>query len=99
LKFARRIDEIFIVKGVHPVSSRLEIEGDWEKIISYSDALAGCKVRMTVLSGPPQSPSPDNPVPFRLASGRSLLRHAGTGMGDDLEDCLKIVYETRRPVA
>ncbi|KOR35714.1 MULTISPECIES: hypothetical protein [Planktothricoides] len=76
----------------------LEIEGTWEEIVSHADALAGCQVRVTVLSNPTQSPSPDNPAPFRPASGRSFLRHAGTWSGDDLEDCLKMVYETRRPV-
>ena len=79
-------------------SKGLKIEGTWEEIVSHSDALAGCQVRVTVLSGPPQSPSPDNPPRFRPASGRSLLRHAGTWSGDDLEDCLKMVYETRGPV-
>ncbi|NMG60122.1 hypothetical protein E1H12_16765 [Geitlerinema sp. P-1104] len=76
----------------------LEIEGTWEEIVSHSDALAGCQVRVTVLSDPPQSPSPDNPPRFRPASGRFLLRHAGTCSGDDLEDCLQMVYETRGPV-
>lgn len=76
----------------------LEIEGTWEEIVRHSDALAGCQVRVTVLSDPTQSPSPDNPPCFRPASGRSLLRHAGTWSGDDLEDCLKMVYETRSPL-
>lgn len=76
----------------------LEIEGTWEEIVGHSDALAGCQVRVTVLSGPTQPPSPDNPPRVRPASGRSLLRHAGTWSGDDLEDCLKMVYETRSPL-
>ncbi len=76
----------------------LEIEGSWEEIVSHSDTFAGCQVRVTVLSGPPQFPSPDNPPHFRPASGRSLLSHAGTWSGDDLEDCLKMIYETRGPV-
>ncbi|CDM98447.1 MULTISPECIES: hypothetical protein [Limnospira] len=76
----------------------LEIEGIWEEIVSHSDALAGCQVRVTVLSRPPQSPSPDNSAPFRPAGDRSLLRHAGTWSGDDLEDCLNMVYETRQPL-
>ncbi len=32
---------------------------------------------------------------FRVASGRSLLRHAGTWEGGDLEECLLTVYATR----
>ncbi|MDT9277729.1 MULTISPECIES: hypothetical protein [Limnospira] len=51
-----------------------------------------------MLSRPPQSPSPDNSAPFRPAGDRSLLRHAGTWSGDDLEDCLNMVYETRQPL-
>jgi hypothetical protein len=34
-------------------------------------------------------------ITYKPASGRSLLRHAGTWVGDDLEDCLQLVYETR----
>lgn len=71
-------------------AKRLEIEGTWEEIVSHSDALAGCQVRVTVLSNPNQSPSPNNLAPFRPASGRSLLRHAGTWQGDNLEECLNI---------
>ena len=29
------------------------------------------------------------------SSGRSLLRHAGKWQGDDFEDCLQFVYDTR----
>ena len=32
---------------------------------------------------------------LRPASGRSLLRHAGTWQGDDFEDCLQSVYDSR----
>ena len=34
-------------------------------------------------------------INYKPASGRSILRHAGTSVGDDLEDCLKLLYETR----
>ncbi|MEY2833182.1 MAG: hypothetical protein RLZZ574_2441 [Cyanobacteriota bacterium] len=33
--------------------------------------------------------------PYRPASGRSILRHAGKWKGDDLEECLRAVYATR----
>jgi hypothetical protein len=33
--------------------------------------------------------------PYRSASGRSILRHAGKWSGDDLEECLRAVYATR----
>lgn len=34
-------------------------------------------------------------LPYRPASGRSILRHAGTWAGDDFEKCLQLVYTTR----
>ena len=34
-------------------------------------------------------------LPYRPASGRSILRHAGTWAGDDFEECLQLVYATR----
>lgn len=35
---------------------------------------------------------------LRPASGRSLLRHVGTWQGDDFEDCLRSVVESRGQV-
>jgi hypothetical protein len=32
---------------------------------------------------------------YRPASGRSILRHAGTWAGDDMKECLRAVYATR----
>ncbi len=32
---------------------------------------------------------------YRPASGRSILRHAGTWSGDNFEECLQSVYATR----
>ena len=37
-------------------------------------------------------------IAYKPASGRSLLRHAGTWLGDDLEDCLELVDSTRGKV-
>ena len=34
----------------------------------------------------------------KSASGRSILSHAGTWVGNDLEDCLELVYKTRGKV-
>lgn len=34
-------------------------------------------------------------LPYRPASGRSILRHAGTWAGDDFQECLELVYATR----
>jgi hypothetical protein len=35
------------------------------------------------------------PPPYRRASGHSILRHAGKWQGDDFEECLQMVYDTR----
>jgi hypothetical protein len=37
-------------------------------------------------------------INYKPASGRSILRHAGKWVGDDLEECLEMVYETRGKV-
>ncbi|MGK7874534.1 MAG: hypothetical protein AB4426_14870 [Xenococcaceae cyanobacterium] len=37
-------------------------------------------------------------ITYKPASGRSILCHAGTWVGDDLEYCLHLVYETRGKV-
>ncbi len=37
-------------------------------------------------------------INYRPASGRSILRHAGKWVGEDLEDCLELVYENRGKV-
>jgi hypothetical protein len=34
-------------------------------------------------------------LPSRLGSGKSILRHAGKWVGDDLEECLEMVYSSR----
>jgi len=73
----------------------LELEGTWEEVAAHAPELAGRRVRLTVLT--PLS-KPENNGSFREASGRSLLRHAGTWVGDDLEECLEMVYQTRGQV-
>jgi hypothetical protein len=35
------------------------------------------------------------PINYRPASGRSILRHAGKWEGDDLEECLELMHKTR----
>ena len=76
-------------------SKPLEIEGTWEEILAHTANLAGRRVRLTVLPEDPTPASPENPPLFRPASGHSLLRHAGTWAGDDLEECLQMVYDNR----
>ena len=36
-----------------------------------------------------------NQPSLRPRSGKSILRHAGKWQGDDFEDCLQSVYDTR----
>ncbi|MBG1269597.1 hypothetical protein [Nostoc sp. WHI] len=75
-------------------SQPLELEGTWEEIVTHSAELTGHKVRVIIV--PDESESSLLPTPpFRPASGRSLLRHAGTWEGDDFEECLRLVYESR----
>ena len=35
------------------------------------------------------------PPSYRPASGRSILRHVGKWQGDDFEECLQLVYDSR----
>jgi len=37
-------------------------------------------------------------INYREASGGSILDHAGKWEGDDLEECLELMYETRGKV-
>lgn len=80
------------------MSETLELEGTWEEIVAHSAELAGHRVRLIILPDAPEPESNEAPPPFRPASGRSLLRHAGTWAGDDFEECLQMVYDTRAPL-
>lgn len=42
-----------------------------------------------------ETSSDQEQLTYRPASGRSILRHAGTWEGDDFEECLQSVYATR----
>lgn len=44
---------------------------------------------------PHENSTDSSQLPYRPASGRSILRHAGTWAGDDFDECLKSVYATR----
>lgn len=37
-------------------------------------------------------------INYRPASGKSILRHGGAWEGDDLEDCLQLMYDNRGKV-
>ena len=78
-------------------SQPLELEGTWEEIVTHSAELTGHKVRVTVIPSESESSSEQTPS-FRPASGRSLLRHAGTWEGDDLDECLDLVHKSRSQI-
>ena len=42
-----------------------------------------------------ETSSDQEQLTYRPASGRSILRHAGTWESDDFEECLQSVYATR----
>ena len=79
------------------MSEPLELEGTWEEIVTHSAQLTGRRVRLIILPNAADPESNEAP-PFRPASGRSFLRHAGTWAGNDFEECLQIVYDTRAPL-
>ncbi|HYX16675.1 MAG TPA: DUF2281 domain-containing protein [Nostoc sp.] len=45
--------------------------------------------------GQESNPTDSPQLAYRPASGRSILRHAGTWEGDDFDECLQSVYATR----
>ncbi|MEH2240947.1 DUF2281 domain-containing protein [Nostoc sp.] len=53
------------------------------------------KLEPIPLSDSTESSSEQEQLTYRPASGRSILRHAGTWEGDDFEECLQAVYATR----
>lgn len=74
-------------------SQPLELEGTWEEIVTHSQELAGRQVRLIVLSEEPETPpSKSN------STAESLSKYAQTWEGDDLEECLRLVYDTRSPL-
>jgi hypothetical protein len=42
-----------------------------------------------------QSIMPEPKPPHRKGSGKSILRHAGKWVGNDLKECLETVYSSR----
>jgi hypothetical protein len=71
-------------------------EGTWEEILTHSQELAGHRVRLFVVSEDDE-PYPGVPADQRPSTGASLLKYAGTWVGDDLEECLQAVYDARLP--
>lgn len=76
------------------MSLQRALEGTWEEILTYSDELAGHRVRLEILSEE-EEPYPGIPADQRPSTGGSLLKYAGTWVGDDLKERLEEVYRTR----
>ncbi len=72
-------------------SQVLELEGTWEEIVEHADELVGRRVRLVVL---PDQPADENGIE-EFSTANSLLKHAGTWIGDDFEECLQAVYAAR----
>jgi hypothetical protein len=53
------------------------------------------KLEPIPLSDSTETSSDQDQLTYRPASGRSILRHASTGEGNDFEECLQAVYATR----
>ncbi len=73
----------------------LELEGTWEEVAAHAPELRGQRVRLMVL---PESTTAPQKMSLRPASGRSFLRHVGAWQGDDFEERLQSVVESRGPV-
>ena len=72
----------------------LELEGRWEEILAHSEQLAGRKVQVKVLPEEAEvEPSQEEEVPF--SSARSLLKYAGSWLGDDIEERLQEAHDNR----
>jgi hypothetical protein len=73
----------------------LELEGTWEEILSRAPELSGRRVRLIVLPEEQNEPFPGVPPEARQSTARSLLKYAGTWVGDDGEDLLREVRANR----
>lgn len=71
----------------------LELEGTWEEIAAHAPELAGRRVRLTVLTDDPEPMHHPSYRPPSTAS--SLLKYAGTWVGDDLKECLQAAINSR----
>jgi hypothetical protein len=69
-----------------------EFEATWEEIAARRD-LAGKRLKVAVLEPPPVNG--EVPADQRHSTAADLLPFAGTWEGDDFEECLRLVYETR----
>ena len=66
-----------------------------EQILDYLEYL---KTRVTNPNTPTSQVTIQDEEPIlRGAKAKDLLKFAGTWQGDDFEECLQIVYDTRSP--
>ena len=71
------------------------LEGTWEEVLTHSSELAGQRVRLVTVTM--DEPYAGIPADQRPSTAESLLRYAGTWEGDDLQERLQDVYDTRLP--
>lgn len=82
---------------MNPVELRQKIEKNLSEM--SSDSLKVIAEFVEFIKNKQEKTKPaSETITYKPASGRSILRHAGTWVGDDLEDCLQLVYETRGKV-
>lgn len=70
----------------------IELEGTWEEIVTHAEELAGRRVRVIVL---PSEEKKSEGQDEKESTANSLVKHIGTWAGDDFEERLRDVYETR----
>ncbi len=76
----------------------LEMEGTWEEVAAHGKELAGRRVRLVVLPEASAMKPQTASAAFRPPStANSLLKYAGTWEGDDLQECLEAVINSRLP--
>ena len=76
------------------MSAQPTLEGTWEEILTHASELSGHKLRLFIVpdEGDSEVTGADNEPP---STAGSLLAFAGTWVGNDLEDCLQSVYDSR----
>ncbi|MHC5764535.1 MAG: DUF2281 domain-containing protein [Nostoc sp.] len=70
-----------LIRSIKVKYTQKELESDTLKLISLKDST--------------ETSIDKEQLTYRPASGRSILRHAGTWEGNDFEECLQAVYATR----
>lgn len=66
------------------VTTPVELEGTWEEIAAHGPELSGRRVRLIVLPIEEAERYPDLRPEARPSTAESLLKYAGTWVGDDL---------------